>query len=89
MISSHCPSIFLPIWGLSHSSLELVFEGFDATFHHREGFSCCFIYESLEDGHLGVRLIRNYGGHTLGGLVEVWEGEGGLDSLHLLVLFML
>ncbi len=51
------------------------------TFHCRGGLGCCFINKSLEDGHLGGRLVCNYGSHTLGGLVEMWEGEGGLDLL--------
>ncbi len=89
MICSHRPSIFCLIWGFSHGGLELVFEGFNVTFHPGGGFSRCFIYESWEDGHLGGRLVRNYDGHTLGSLVEVWEGEGGLDLLCLLVLFTL
>ena len=67
----------------------MVFEGFDARFHCRGGLGRCFIYESLEDGHLGGRLVCDYGGYTLGGLVETWEGEGGLDSLCLFVLFTL
>ncbi len=67
----------------------MVFKVFDATFHCGGGFSCCYIYESLEDGHLGGRLVCSYDSHTLGGLVEVWEGEGGLDSLRLFVLFTL
>jgi hypothetical protein len=89
VISSHPPWIFCPIWGLSHGNLKLVFEGFDVTFHRRGGLGCCFIYESLEDGHLGGRLVCNYGSHTLGGLVEMWEGEGSLDLLCLFILFTL
>ena len=67
----------------------MVFKGFDATFHRRGGLGRCFIYKSSEDGHLGGRLVCNYGGHTLGGLVEMWKGESGLDLLCLFVLFTL
>ena len=67
----------------------MVFEGFNTAFHRGGGFGCCLIYESSENGHLGGRLVCNYGGYTLGSFVEAWESKGGLDSLRFFVLVAL